>query len=201
MAFSQFVGTFVLGKIFSPTYKKAADKMCKDCEPFIEKGSKVLDLGCGRGIATVAFKNYFQAKVFGVDVKDQRVFDFPFKIIDGKSLPFPNNYFDVVMINYVLHHADDPSQLLKEAKRVSKDKIIIHEDLKEKGISNIACWLHKNTYKLSAPFKKMPINFLNEKSWQELFNQLRLKIIFKKRLAQRYSWLYPAKNILFVLEK
>jgi len=201
MNLSQFVGTFILGKIFSPTYKKAADKMCKDCEPFIEKDSKILDLGCGRGTITIAFKNYFQAKVFGVDVKDQRIFNFPFEIIDGKNLPFPDNSFDAVMINYVLHHAEDPLQLLKEAKRISKNKIIIYEDLKEKGLAQLALWLHKSTYKISAPFQKNPINFHNEEDWEKLFEQTGLKIIFKKRLDTRFVWFYPTKNIFFVLTK
>lgn len=201
MDFNQFVGTFVLGKIFSPVYKKGAARICRESEPFIEKGSKILDLGCGRGINAVAFKDYFQAEVVGADIKDQRIFNFPFELIDGKNLPFPDHSFDTVLISYVLHHAEDPSQLLEEAKRVSKNKIIIYEDLKEKGLAGLGCWLHKTTYKISVPLQKNPMGFHNEKEWEELFNQIGLKIIFKKNLETKLAWLYPVKNILFVLGK
>jgi len=200
MGFNQFIGTFVLGKIFCPIYKKEAGRMCQECEPFIEKGSKILDLGCGRGTTTVAFKDYFQSEVFGVDIKDQRVFDFPFEIIEGGNLPFPDNSFDVVMINYVLHHASDPIQLLKEAKRVSKNKILVNEDLKREGLAHFGCWLHQATYKISVPFQKNPMKFHTKEEWEEIFRQLGLKIIFKKGRISKFSWLYPSKNILFVLE-
>jgi ubiquinone/menaquinone biosynthesis C-methylase UbiE len=201
MDFGQFIGTFVLGKIFLPIYKKGAERMCKECEPFVEKGSKILDLGCGRGTTAVTFKNYFQAEIMGVDIRDQRIVDLPFQVFDGMNLPFPNNSFDTVMINYVLHHAENPQELIKEARRVSRDKIIVYEDLKEKGLANVFLWLHKTTYKISAPFQKNPINFYNEGEWEGIFRQLGLKTILKKRLATRFSWLYPAKNILFVLKK
>ena len=201
MDFSQFIETFILGKMFFPVYKGAAERMCRECKPFIEKDSKILDLGCGRGTTTVAFKNYFQAEIFGTDVIDQRIFDFPFKLTDGKSLPFCDNSFDVVLINYVLHHAVNPLQLLKEAKRVSKNKIIIHEDLKEKGLAQIACWLHKTTYKISAPFQKNSIEFHSKKEWEEIFNKLGFKIIFQERVNPKFKWIYPAKYIRFVLEK
>lgn len=200
MELGQFIGTFILGKIFSPVYKKEAERMCQECESFIEKGSKILDLGCGRGTTAKVFENYFRTEIMGVDINDQRTVDLPFQIIDGKNLPFSDNSFDVILINYVLHHTESPSELLKEAKRVSKNKIIIHEDLKEKGLAQFALWLHKTTYKIFAPFQKNPINFHNEEEWAELFNQLKLKTIVKKRISG-LSWFYPAKRIFFILEK
>jgi len=201
MEFGQFIGTFILGRLFSPVYKKAAENMCQECEPFIEKGSKILDLGCGRGITAETLRDYFQADVFGVDIEDQRVVEIPFQIIDGKNLPFTDNSFDLVLISYVLHHAENPRALLVEARRVAKDKIIIYEDLEEEGLTKIACWLHKATYKISAPFQENPIRFYEEKEWEELFNQLGLKVLFKRRKTGRFNWLYPAKNILFILAK
>jgi len=201
MSFNQFIGTFFLGRVCSPIYSQEAIKLCKECEPFVEKGSNILDLGCGRGILSDTFKNYFQAQVTGVDVSDQRVVDLPFKIIDGKRLPFPDNYFDAVLIIYVLHHAKYPEELLKETKRVVKNKIIVCEDLEDKGLTHIACWLHKNTYKLGAPAADNPIVFRNEKGWESLFKNIDLKINFKKKLRTKLEWLYPAKHILYILEK
>ncbi|MBZ9569801.1 class I SAM-dependent methyltransferase, partial [Patescibacteria group bacterium] len=123
-------------RIFSKIYEMGAKQMCKDCQNFIEKGSKILDLGCGSGIAAENFQDFFDAKVIGADIKDNRVLDIPFRIIDGGNLPFRNLFFDIVLINYVLHHAQDPERLLKEAKRVSK-KIIIYEDLPEGILSKL----------------------------------------------------------------
>jgi len=100
--------------------------------------------------------------VIGVDIKDKRVVNIPFQIIDGKNLPFPEKSFDLVLINYVLHHSGDPVAILKEAKRVSK-KIIIYEDLPEDILSKIFCQFHSLTFniffkKVMPPFSKLVRN-------------------------------------------
>jgi len=133
-------------RIFSKVYQRAAKKMCLECQDFIEKGSRILDLGCGPGIVGKNFKDFFQAKVIGVDIKDKRIANIPFKIIDGKSLPFKENEFDICLISYVLHHLENPERILKEAKRVSKGKIIIFEDLPENFLSKLICQLHGFTF-------------------------------------------------------
>lgn len=201
MVFDNFVGTFILGKLFAPVYKKAARGICKDCAPFIAKGAKIIDIGCGRGITTNEFHDYFQAEILGVDVTDQRIIDFPFQKIDGKNLPFSNDSFDVALIINVLHHTDDPEKLLSEAKRITKEKIIICEDLKEKGISQFANWLHKSTYRISAPFLAQPNNFHSREEWKRKFSKYGLRVSFEKIFSQPLGWLYPIKNVLFVLTK
>ena len=201
MTIDNFVGTFVLGKLLSPAYKRAAKGLCQECAPFITKGSKIIDIGCGRGITTQEFRDYFQAEILGVDVADQRVIDFPFQKIDGKNLPFSNDSFDVALLINVLHHADDPENLLNEAKRITKEKIIICEDLKGKGISQLANWLHRNTYRISAPFLRQPNNFHSREEWKRKFSKNGLKVSFEKIFSQPFGWLYPIKNVLFVLSK
>ena len=170
--------------------------MCFDCRNFIKKGSKILDLGCGSGIVGITFKDFFGAEIIGVDVKDQRVVDMAFKIIDGKSLPFPENFFDVTLLNYVLHHSEDPSLLLKEAKRVSK-KIIIFEDLSEGFLSKVICWFHSLTFNPFFQKQKGLLSFKPEKEWEKIFNSLDLLIFQKKRIKS----FYPVKKIQFVLSK
>ena len=62
--------------------------MCRQCENFIERKAKILDLGCGSGIVGKTFQDFFQAELTGVDIKDQRAVKIPFQIVDGKNLPF-----------------------------------------------------------------------------------------------------------------
>ena len=133
----------------------------------------------------------------GVDIKDNRIVDIPFKIIDGKNLPFDDNSFDVTLINYVLHHSQNPERLLKEAKRVSK-KIIIFEDLPEGILSKLRCKFHQMTFFGGS---RNDFNFKTSKEWEKIFESLGFKIIAKKQVFTKLDWLDPVKRILFVLEK
>jgi len=179
-------------RLVSKIYEKAAKKMCWKCQPFIEKGSKILDLGCGSGIVGKTFSTFFQAEVLGVDIKDSRIVNLPFQIIDGRSLPFSENFFDVILINYVLHHTQNPAEILKEAKRVG-EKIIIFEDLPEGFLSKLICKFHGISY--NKLFRNPnPIFFKSEKDWEKIFDEIGLKIIFKKRIHN-----FPVKKDLFVL--
>src|SRR3989344_9093573 len=189
----------VIGKICYPFFSRAAQNICKDCEPYIKKGSKILDLGCGHGIPSLAIKEHFKADLLGVDVSDQRITDFPFRLMDGKTLPFPSNSFDVVFITHVLHHTNNYLDLLKEAKRVSKKTIIIYEDLPEGFLSNFFCKTHGVLFNIFCMLKGGENNFKTEKQWLEIFNTLNLGVVHKKRL--KVNFYYPIKYIHFVLAK
>jgi len=182
---------------FSKVYEMGAKQMCQDCQDFIEKGSKILDLGCGSGIAAKNFQDFFGAEVLGVDVKDNRTVNIPFKIIDGKNLPFGENSFDVTLIAYVLHHCKDPESLLKEAKRVS-EKIIIFEDIPEGFLSKLRCKLHQLTF---FGGKRGNFNFKTRKEWRKLFERLGLRIMAENWVSTNLDWLDPGKRVLFFLEK
>jgi ubiquinone/menaquinone biosynthesis C-methylase UbiE len=190
-------------QFFFKIYQREAERMCRECEEFIKKGSKILDLGCGSAIVAKTLKDFFEAEILGVDIEDKRVVNIPFQIIDGKNLPFKENEFDLVFISYVLHHAENPVKLLKEAKRVSKEKIIIFENLAENFLTKFLNLFHLFTFNLFFQ-KKQKINFANfkeSKEWEKIFKNLGLKIIFKKRVFSSFDWLYPVKRIMFVLKK
>lgn len=176
----------------------AAKRMCQHCQGFIKKGAKILDLGCGSGIVGKTFQDFFQAELIGVDIKDQRVVKIPFQIIDGRTLPFKNDFFEIVLINYVLHHTKDPDLLLKEAKRVVNDKIIIFEDLPENFLASLICQIHGLSYNYFFQKNNEKGNFLDSENWKEIFNNSGLKLIFEKRVS---SILNPVKKKMFVLEK
>jgi len=42
------------------------------------------------------------------------------ELIDAKAMPYPDNYFDMVISNSIIHHLPDPLPFLQEVKRVLK---------------------------------------------------------------------------------
>jgi hypothetical protein len=136
-------------------------------------------------------KEKLKKDVIGIDVVDKRIYQIPFKIYDGKKIPFPEDYFDLVIIAFVLHHTEDPILILEEAKRVGK-RIIIFEDLPEGIFGKVYCFLHWVTWNLF--FGKSPkFNFHTSKEWEEIFENLGLKLISAKN--------FLIKRRIFVLER
>jgi SAM-dependent methyltransferase len=171
--------------------------MCRECSYFIKRGAVILDLGCGSGIVANEFKIFFGAKIEGIDIEDKRVVQIPFKLYDGKNIPFADNSFDVVLISYALHHCEDPVRVLSEAKRVAKGKIIIYEDLPENIFSKLACKLHGKSFGFLFKNDKQSCNFKTDDQWKEVFKNLDLKLMFEKRI-----WPFSIRKLkIFVLEK
>lgn len=44
------------------------------------------------------------------------------ELIDAKAMPYPDNYFDMVISNSIIHHLPDPLPFLQEIRRVLKPK-------------------------------------------------------------------------------
>lgn len=187
-------------RVFAKFFDIASKIMCQECKNFIKKGEKILDLGCGCGIAGKNFRDFFQAEVIGADIKDQRVAKIPFQVMDGKNLPFQDNSFNTVLIAYVLHHAEEPMALLKEAKRVTNNKIIIFEDLSEGFLADMVCRIHGISFNYYFQKNGQKGKFLDEGGWKKIFSALGLRLIFEKR-AININIFNPVKKKLFVLEK
>ncbi len=171
-------------------------KMIKEISSYIEKGDRVLDFGCGRGAMSFLISQNLGAQALGIDVRDGRDFDIPFKEYDGCKIPFSDNHFDVVLSSYVLHHTPNIKELLGEIKRVCRKYIIIYEDTPANFFQRIFCGLHGRSYngffKINSGYR-----FLSVEEWQNLFTEQQLKLVRKKNLGPPYF----TKRTLFVLEK
>ena len=187
---------------FAKIYENAAQRMCLECTEFIKKGDKILDFGCGSGIVSKNFQDFFKADILGVDIKDSRVVSIPFKKIkevSSEKLPFNDLSFDVALVSYVLHHTKDPGEILKELKRVAK-RIIVYEDLPEGFLSKLRCFFHEISYKILFQRVKYRFNFKTEKKWKELFEKLGLKIVAQKKASGRFNFIDPTSKIIFILD-
>ncbi|MDO8639312.1 MAG: class I SAM-dependent methyltransferase, partial [bacterium] len=169
----------------------------EECEPFIKAGSRIIDIGCGSGTVVKLFKDFFKTEVIGADVKDNRVYPVPFKLINGQNLPFTDNYFDVALIIFVLHHIKDFQALLGEAKRVAKT-IIIYEDIPEGFLAKLVCSIHiffSSRNKLYPSVSNL-YSFKTRQQWRDIFNFLGLSVISEKRMKRPF----PFKQFQFVLQ-
>lgn len=92
------------------------------------KIDRVLDLGCGFGGMTKVVANFFSAtEVYGVDIDSERL-----KAAENRELrviradigtdklPFPPNYFDLVISNGVIEHLSFYDNLITESYRLLK---------------------------------------------------------------------------------
>ncbi|MDO8574622.1 MAG: class I SAM-dependent methyltransferase [bacterium] len=188
-------------QLFAGFYEREIKEMCQECKDFIEKKSKILDLGCGSGIAAQTLKDIFSAEVVGTDVKDLRIKPIPFSLYDGKRLNFRDNEFDVVLLSYVLHHCPDPAEVLREAKRVCKKRVIVFEDVAQDFLSKTISFLHQITYNPFFLGKKQKLFLKNREEWKSFFEEQGFEVFFEKDRFDRFFWNFPQKRAMFVLEK
>lgn len=92
-------------------------------------GKKVLDVGCGFGFY-VDYLESMNYEAYGLDFTKKFIESASknkkgkFLKGDAEHLPFPDNFFDSVLLFDILEHGND-RKILYEAKRVSKGRIII----------------------------------------------------------------------------
>jgi SAM-dependent methyltransferase len=85
---------------------------------------RILDAGCGVGMYVRAFRQ-FSSEVYGIDVDADKIAeasrDLPnLKVSPAESLPFEDDFFDVVLSHEVLEHVIDDRAAAREAIRVLK---------------------------------------------------------------------------------
>ena len=122
------------------------DSLYRDAiERHLMPGQKLLDAGCGRYLK---FSKELSrtAQVVGIDLESTLETDnrsAPYGIRgDLGRLPFPSNYFDLVISRSVVEHLDDPPKVFREFSRVLRPdgKIVIITPNKYDYVSVIAAW-------------------------------------------------------------
>ena len=168
----------------------------------LPSGATILDVGCGEGYVAAELAHRGMA-VETVDIVDvRRVHHLNFRLFDGVNLPFPDGTFDVVMLNFVLHHVPDDrkTDLLREATRVSRDKVFILEDTPRNALDRVLNRRHGEGYRKKIG-SSAPFGFLTRREWEWLFTGLGLLLRESRALGRfcRAPW-QPFARSAFLLQ-
>lgn len=150
--------------------------------------ASVLDVGCGDGLLDeLLLAKRPDLSIRGIEVLIRKQTYRPIELYDGKSIPFADKSFDAVMLVNVLHHADDPMALLKEAVRVARRAIVLKD--------------HTLTGFLAGPTLRfmdrvsnarhgvaLPYHYWTYAEWMEACRQLGLTVAAWEKKVGLYPW-------------
>jgi SAM-dependent methyltransferase len=125
--------------------------------------------------------------ITGLDVLARPNASIPVATFDGRHLPLPDAGVDVVMFVDVLHHAEEPFELLAEARRVARNGILIKDHLCETRsnarILGLMDWVGNFGHGVALPY-----NYWSSDEWKTARDRLGLQAVeTRKDLG-----LYPA---------
>jgi SAM-dependent methyltransferase len=116
----------------------------------LKAGSKVLDVGCGKGFQLFEFTRVCPGiEVYGLDISEYALANAKEEIRNrltlgnATSLPWPDKYFDLVFSLTTLHnlHNYDLEKALREVERVGYNKYICVESYRtETEKANLMYW-------------------------------------------------------------
>ena len=136
----------------------------------------VLDVGCGNGEIAQAVMQEKPGLLFeGIDVFLRPEVAITAKEYDGRTIPYEDNSFDWVTIVDVLHHTDEPADVLKEAARVARKGIVIKDHLREgfaaKHVLRLMDWVGNRGHDV-----RLPYNYLSRAEWNWIIDGLGLTV-------------------------
>lgn len=131
----------------------------------------ILDMGCGHGqLAKRLKQNNGKRQITGVDVVVQPDCAIPVSVYDGTTIPFADDSFDAVLCIDMLHHTDNPTAILQEARRVARKWVIVKDHIADSK------WDHRTLTVLdwmgnAGTGVPLPYNFLSSAQWQSAFDR------------------------------
>jgi SAM-dependent methyltransferase len=153
----------------------------------------VADVGCGDGDIAARIGRLCGASVRGWDVMLRPHTHVPVEQFDGTRLPLADASVDVVTLVDVLHHTEDPSVLLREARRVAKRSVLLKDHRLARPFARSALrlmdWVGNRAHGVVLPY-----NYWPEARWRAAFREADLEVRSWRTDLGLYPW--PA-SLLF----
>jgi ubiquinone/menaquinone biosynthesis C-methylase UbiE len=156
--------------------------------------ASVLDVGCGDGlIAQQIMEKRGDLTVKGIDVMVRPQTHIPVEKFDGRKIPYADASFDAVMFVDVLHHTDDPFILLQEARRVSRQAVVIKDHIRQGFLAGQTLrfmdWVGNARHGVVLPY-----NYWTLQQWTDAFSKLGWRLVENRTRLGLYpppaSWVF-----------
>jgi SAM-dependent methyltransferase len=148
----------------------------------------ILDVGCGDGSMASRIQELRpDIRIQGIDTLVREDSEIAVEAFDGERIPYDGDSFDLVLLVDVLHHAEDPTALLRESARVARRWIVIKDHL-EQG------WLAAPTLRFmdrvgnSRHGVALPYHYWSPAAWEDTFLQLGLTTETRDESLGIYPW-------------
>jgi ubiquinone/menaquinone biosynthesis C-methylase UbiE len=169
-------------------HRRRITRLVQHIERLIPKGAFVVDVGCGDGLlASKLVECREDISIQGFEPLIRPTTFIPVIEFDGASIPCESKSIDCALLIDVLHHTRDPRQLLSEAKRVSRDCIVLKDHLLNgwlaKPTLTFMDWVGNARHKVPLPY-----NYLTQSEWNEIFKDLGLRVALWNTRLGLYNW-------------
>ena len=159
-------------------------------------GPRILDIGAAEGYLGEELALRHKARVELVDIGNGFRSHLPHHIYDGSKLPFPDEKFDAAILCFVLHHAENADQVLREARRVATQRVVIVESWARGPLRKRALIIaDRLANALRGGRWRDPIHYCTPDEWYRTFEETGFRLVESHDLG---GW-FHAKQ-LFVIE-
>jgi SAM-dependent methyltransferase len=188
-------GVAIAGKLHSSlVFGRRVRRLAANIYPLFPVGARILDVGCGDGsLDALILRRRTDVTIEGVDVAVRPGTRIPVRQADGVALPYGDASFDAVLFVDVLHHTEDPLPLLREARRVAKECVVIKDHARDGVLAGPTLrfmdWFGNKHYGVVLPY-----NYLSMSEWQSALSSAGLRTESWVTKIGLYPW--PA-SVLF----
>ena len=179
------VAELIHGRYVAP---RRARVLSRHLAPLIPAQSHVLDIGCGDGtLSALIAQERPDLRMEGVEVLARPGSRIPVRVFNGVVLPYREASIDVALLVDALHHTEDPMVLLREARRVARQALVIKDHLLQGFLAGPTLRLMDDVG--NARFHvALPHTYWPKARWLEAFAQLGLSVGAWLETLGLYPW-------------